>query len=113
MTKKKRIPMNPQLPGRYGKMTAEEWDREVEKFDQEFIADRAEPLDDELKARLRQAQLRAKRRGRPPVGKGAKRVLVTIERDLLSESDAYAKSHGLTRAAVIAKGLRKLLKKAS
>ena len=51
--KKKKVPMNPLLPGRYGRMTAEEWDREVEKFDQENIADFAEPLDKELKERLR------------------------------------------------------------
>jgi hypothetical protein len=110
---KKKVPMNPLLPGRYGKMTAEEWDKEVEKFDQEFIGDLGEPLDDAMKERLRRAQRRGRRLGRPRVGKGAKRVLVTIERGLLSESDAYAKVHGLTRAAVIAKGLRTLLKKAS
>jgi hypothetical protein len=107
--KKKKVPMNALLPGRYGRMTVEEWDREVEKFDRENIADFARPLDKDLKARLE----RAKRRGRPPIGKGAQRVLVTIERDLLSQSDEYARVHGLSRAAVIAQGLKKLLKKAS
>ena len=42
---KQRKPLDPLLPGRYGKMTAEEMDREVEKFDREFIAEEARPLD--------------------------------------------------------------------
>lgn len=104
--KNKKI-LNPLLPGRYGRMSAHELDREVEKFDREFIADAAKPLTRAERARERRARLK---RGRPIVGKGAKRVLVTIERGLLERSDAFARRHGLSRAAVISRGLETLLK---
>ena len=43
--------------------------------------------------------------GRPRVGNGAKMVAVTIEKGLLKRADAYAKRHGMKRAAMIAQGL--------
>jgi hypothetical protein len=47
--------------------------------------------------------------GRPRVGAGAKRINITVERTLLKTIDAYARRHGMTRAAVVAEGLRKLI----
>jgi len=47
--------------------------------------------------------------GRPPIGAGAKRINITVERMLLKTVDAYARRHGMTRAAVVAEGLRKLI----
>lgn len=44
--------------------------------------------------------------GRPRVGAGAARVQVTVERGLLAEADAYARQHGITRAQLIARGIR-------
>ena len=44
--------------------------------------------------------------GRPVVGKGAKPVAVTIERGLLKRADAYARSHGMKRAQLIAHALK-------
>jgi hypothetical protein len=49
--------------------------------------------------------------GRPRVGEGASRVLLTIERGLLRRTDAYAKRAGLSRAAIIAMALDNLLQR--
>lgn len=103
MSKKKIV--NPRLPGRYGRMDASELDQEVEQFDKEFIVDSAKPLSPQERARERLA----KRRGRPIVGKGAARVLITIERNLLRRTDAYAQKRGLSRSALITRGLEALL----
>jgi len=55
------------------------------------------------------ALARAARKGRPRIGAGAKRMNITVEQSLLNKADAYARRHGLTRAAVVAKGLRKIV----
>jgi hypothetical protein len=63
-----------------------------------------------LTADSRRALARAaKKGGRPRIGAGAKRINVTVEQTLLNKTDAYARRHGLTRAAVVAKGLRKIV----
>jgi hypothetical protein len=51
--------------------------------------------------------------GRPKVGKGAKIVPVSIERDLLKQVDSFAKRHNLKRSQMVAEGLRLILKRAS
>ena len=62
-----------------------------------------------LTAAQRALHRRAKRRGRPTVGKGAKRVLITVERSLLAEADAYAKKHKMNRSQLIAASLRRTM----
>jgi hypothetical protein len=58
----------------------------------------------------RQALARAVRRGgRPRIGAGAKRINITVEQTLLKRTDAYARRHGLTRAAVVAEGLKRIV----
>jgi hypothetical protein len=54
-----------------------------------------------------------RRRGRPVVGQGAKRVQVSVEGGLLKRADAYAARHGLTRAQLVARGLKLALADAS
>ncbi len=46
------------------------------------------------------------------MGKGAKRVPVSIEKGLLAEAeaDAYAKRHKLKRSQMVAEGLRLVMK---
>jgi hypothetical protein len=54
---------------------------------------------------------RAKRKpGRPKIGKGAKSVLISVERDLLKNADAFARKNKLSRSQLIAGLLRKLPK---
>lgn len=47
--------------------------------------------------------------GRPRIGKGAARVNVTIERGLLAKADRYAKRCGISRAELIANGLKRAM----
>ena len=52
---------------------------------------------------------RTRKPGRPRVGKGAQRVLITVERGLLQQADAYARQNGKTRSELIAMGLRRVM----
>jgi hypothetical protein len=63
------------------------------------------PLDAEDRALFRKAA----RRGRPRIGKGSERVNVTLERSLLARIDVCARSRGMSRAAFLAEGARRLL----
>jgi hypothetical protein len=83
----------------------EEKERQFREFDKEFIADTFKPLTPTQRARWE----RAKRRGRPPVGKGAKVISLSVERQLLSDADARAKTLGISRAELVARALRSLL----
>jgi len=47
--------------------------------------------------------------GRPRIGKGSKKVSLTLELDLLKRTNAYAKRHGITRAKLIAQALQAVL----
>ena len=54
---------------------------------------------------------RAKRKpGRPRQGKGAKVISVSLEKELLARADRLAKSKKVSRASLIARGLRAVLK---
>src|SRR5438477_7789199 len=67
-----------------------------------------------LNARERQQWRRFKAKmGRPKVGKGAKTISLTVERELLKQADAYAKLHGISRAKLVAQGLQALLNRAA
>jgi hypothetical protein len=64
------------------------------------------PLTAEARRALTHA---ANKGGRPRVGAGAKRINITVEQTLLKKADNYARKNGLTRAAVVAQGLRKIV----
>jgi hypothetical protein len=67
-----------------------------------------------LNARERKQWRRFKAKtGRPRIGKGAKTISLTVERGLLRQADAYARRHGLSRAALFAKGLLAVIKSAA
>ncbi len=77
------------------------------EFDREFVADSFGPLSDEAKSRLSRAR---RKRGRPRIGAGSKAVSVTIEKRLLKRIDRIARRHKTTRARLIARGLKAVLK---
>jgi hypothetical protein len=83
----------------------EEKERQCGQFDQEFFFEKGRPLTPAQRARWQ----RAKRRGRPPVGRGAKVISLSVERQLLTDADARAKVLGITRAELVARALRTLL----
>jgi hypothetical protein len=91
---------------KYSSMTTEELAEATKEFDQEFIIDKSRPLSREARA----LWLRAKRKpGRPRLGKGAKRISVSVEGGLLAQSDALARRLKIPRAQIIARGLRAVL----
>jgi len=87
-------------------MTEDELAKATAEFDREHVRDTFEPLAGEEAARWRKAR---RKRGRPPTGKGAKVVSVSVEKGLLSRSDRLARRLGISRAALIARGLRRVL----
>ncbi|MEW6250370.1 MAG: hypothetical protein AB1716_06970 [Planctomycetota bacterium] len=80
-------------------------EREVAKYDREFIIDEARPLTRAERADWNRIK---RKRGRPAQGRGAKVISVTVERSLLEKADALAKKK-ITRARLIARGLRAVL----
>jgi len=91
---------------RFTEMNLEELREATAEFDEELAPDRFGPLTPEMARRWE----RAKRKpGRPMVGKGAKVISVSVEKDLLARSDALARKLKVRRAALIARGLRAVL----
>jgi hypothetical protein len=76
------------------------------EFDREMVVEEFRPPRRESRARFERTR---RKRGRPRQGEGAQPVSVTVERRLLAQTDALAKDLGLTRAGVIARGLRAML----
>jgi hypothetical protein len=87
---------------RFSQMTTAELRRATEEYDRDWTG-RGLP-GKPLTARDRGLHKRA--RGRPKIGKGAKVVPVSIERELLSRADSFAKRHHLKRSEMVAKGLQ-------
>ena len=89
---------------------ARKFAKATREFDKPFAMDRGRPLN---AAERKQHRLAAKRgRGRPKVGKGAERINITIERDLLARAVALAAEREMGRSEVIASALELLMRKA-
>lgn len=101
---KQNKPLRPSLPGRFGRMTPEELDRESSKYDQEYSGTSAK--------RVSPSRPHPKKRGRPakPADEKSARVLITMEPRLLAAADAAANKNGLSRAALISEAVEKWLK---
>ena len=76
------------------------------EFEREFVADTFKAPGTPARARWQRA---TRKRGRPPLGRGVKIISVSVERGLLRRSDALARKMGLSRAALISRGLEKVL----
>ena len=88
------------------KLTPSQRAKATAEFDQEFIVDTFKslrPQDRKHWERLKRGP------GRPKVGKGADVVSVSIERTLLEQSDSLAKKLRVSRAGLIARGLKAML----
>jgi len=100
-TKQKRKP--------WWEMNTEELAKATAKYDRPFVAmNEGRPLT----ARDKKLFAKARRRGRPQIGDGADRVLISIERNLLKRADEFAALHGLKRSELIAKGLVRMITEA-
>lgn len=88
------------------RMNREELAAATAEFDREMVIDEFGPMTSEARSRFERAR---KKRGRPRQGQGARAISVTVERRLLAESDALARALGITRAGLIARGLKAVL----
>lgn len=70
------------------------------------IALRAKPLSPEMKKLW---ELAKRKGGRPRIGRGATRVLISIERGLLEDADALAASQKITRSQLFSRGVKAVL----
>jgi predicted HicB family RNase H-like nuclease len=90
----------------YWEMTTEELREATEEFDEEVVADQAEPLNPEMQARWDRAQ------AKPPgaeKGPAEQTIAVRVDKALLERCSALAKKKRISRDALIARGLKALL----
>jgi hypothetical protein len=67
--------------------------------------DRAQPLS----AAQRRLHARARRRGRPRKGRGARVISLSIEADLLRQAERIARARGISRSELFSRGLRAII----
>ena len=67
---------------------------------------RSRPLNDRERRQWRRFKVKL---GRPRIGEGTKTISLTVEKGLLQQADAYAREHGISRAKLVAQGLRVIL----
>jgi hypothetical protein len=91
---------------RWSQLTAAELAGATRQYDEPFAAIReSRPMTSAERARYRKTI----KRGRPRIGKGASKVYISMERGLLRKADAYAKTQGISRSELIARGVRSLI----
>ena len=98
----------PKKPARvpFLKLTPAQRTAAAKQFERDIRFDETQPLSEKGKVLWR----RAKRgRGRPRVGLGSAKVLVTLERGLLDQADEFARKNRISRSALIARGIRTIL----
>ena len=91
-------------------LTPSERDAEVRKSDRRQSMDKLRPMSARNKLLWEAAQ---RRRGRPRLGTGAVKVLVTLDPTLLEQADRYAKLQHLKRSQLISRALKNEMKRAS
>jgi hypothetical protein len=91
---------------RYGRMTASGLAEATTAYGREMAIDDFRPLSEESLKRWEKAR---RKPGRPRRGKGVKVISVSVEQDLLFESDRLARRLGVSRARLIERGLRVIL----
>lgn len=94
------------LVKRYAALSPAALRERTREFDEEMVVERSRPLN----ARERRLWEKARRKpGRPKRGAGVKVISVSVERGLLGRSDQLAKALGISRAALIERGLETVL----
>jgi len=99
-------PLNPKLPGKYGRMTAQELDAVVAALERPIALSETRPM---TIAERRQWNRAKRRPGRPRRGDGVRVISLSVEQSLLDKADLAAKRAGISRAALFEMGLRTLL----
>lgn len=92
------------------RMNAAELAEATKEFDGELPAGSDGLPGRPLNAVERRAWKRVKRKmGRPKIGKGVKRVMISLESGLLKRSDGFARKHHMSRSQMISTSLRRLI----
>jgi len=91
---------------KYEKMRPKERQAVTAKFDQELTVEEPRPLSAEERTLWAKAR---RKPGRPRVGRGARVISVSVERQLLGRSDALAQRLGISRASLVSRGLKAVL----
>jgi len=99
-------PLNPKLPGKYGRMTERELDAVVASLERPIALSETRPL---TPAERREWNRVKRGPGRPRRGKGARVISLSVEQSLLDKADSAAKRAGISRAALFAMGLKSVL----
>jgi hypothetical protein len=99
----KATPAKPRKP--YWEMNTAELREATKEFNADMGTIKGRPL---TAAERRQFE-KAVNRGRPVVGEGSERVLITVERGLLKKADALAKKRKTSRSELIADALRSMV----
>ena len=86
-------------PKPYWKMKPNELSKATEQFDEPFVIDKSRPLTPAERAQWQRVR---RKRGRPKVGKGFKRVSLSLEQDLLRRVTSLAKKRHISRSRLIA-----------
>jgi hypothetical protein len=92
----------------YREMTTKELAEATKKFDESMVVDRSRPLSPEERAEWKRIK---KKRGRPKLGKGFKRISVSIEQALLARVTATARKRRISRSRLFALALEESLAK--
>jgi hypothetical protein len=90
----------------YWEMTAQELAEATKQFDEPFVADQSRPL---TPAEREQWNRVRRKRGRPKIGQGFKRVSLSLEQGLLKRATALARKRGISRSHLFAQMLEKVL----
>jgi hypothetical protein len=90
----------------YWEMTTEELAAATERFEKPSTIEQSRPL---TPAERQQWDRLKRKRGRPRVGQGFKRISLSIEQGLLQQVTAVAKKKHVTRSKLIAMALEKVL----
>jgi hypothetical protein len=90
----------------YWEMTAKELAQATEQFDEPFVIDQSRPLTPGERAQWQQAK---RKKGRPRVGDGFKRISVSLENGLLKRVTALAKKRHVSRSKLLAQVLEEAL----
>jgi hypothetical protein len=86
-------------------MTTDELREATREFDKEDLSP-GRPLRGRMLARWQQAK---RKRGRPQNGEGCKVISVSLEKGLLRETDRLARRLKISRARLVAEGLKHVL----
>ncbi len=90
----------------YWEMTTDQLGEATKAFDEEFVADKAQPLTPAMRRRWERAKAKLPR---VENGVGEKTIVVRLEKALLDRCTALAKKKRISRDALIARGLKALL----